>query len=299
MTLLPHQQPQPGQSAQHPHTESPRPGPGPIPSQRQPEMTAPTTRQSSPAWQPMPPPAPTPTKRPVSPVIIAIAGVLVAFILSAGIVAAVTNGSSEPATPTATAPSVPAYTPPSAPSSTPSTPAAQPEPAPQSFKGSGDQVVRLATPLDYAVVSFECASCSGNVVVKADDALLVNEIGSYSGKTIYGLSGASASSPLNRLQVNAKGAWTMTVGGLSTARQLASFPVSGSGDDVLLVSNPADVATLSHDGKSNFAVWAATDNSGVDLVVNEIGRYNGTVILPYDSGAMLIAITADGNWTLK
>lgn len=224
--------------------------------------------------------------------------------LVALVVAGVALSQYEPTTPTpaASVPQAPSsatspgtgYVPPSAASSP-----LESEAAPQTFTGTSDQVVTLSAPRDYAVVSFSCPSCKGNVVVKSDEDLLVNEIGRYSGKTLYGMSGGSSMSPLTRLQVNAKGPWTMTVGGLSTARQVPSPPVSGTGDDVLLISSPKDVATLSHTGKSNFVVRAATEQGGTDLVVNEIGRYNGTVMLPADSGAMLITINADGAWTLS
>ncbi|ANY05163.1 hypothetical protein [Pseudonocardia sp. HH130630-07] len=147
-------------------------------------------------------------------------------------------------------------------------------------------------------MAFECPQCSGNVVVKADEALLVNEIGRYSGSTFYGLSGASATTPLTRLQINADADWTLTVGGVDTARQVAAPPVDGTGDQVLLIDDPADVATLTHDGTGNFAVWAVS-SSDSDLVVNEIGDYTGTVMLPDDGGRLMVVVEADGTWSLR
>ena len=54
-------------------------------------------------------------------------------------------------------------------------------------------------------------------------------------------------------------------------------------------------ATLSHDGDSNFAIWA-WGVAGRDLLVNEIGAYDGTVLV--ESGLSIWDITADGNWTV-
>lgn len=249
--------------------------------------------------QGQPPRTPEPRKRRRWPF-----ALLALLALVALVVAGVALAQYQPATPApaALAPQVPSsgtstgtgYVPPSAASSP-----LESEAAPQAFTGTSDQVVTLSAPRDYAVVNFSCPSCKGNVVVKSDEELLVNEIGRYTGKTLYGMSGGSSMSPLTRLQVNARGPWTLTVGGLSTARQVTSPPANGTGDDVLLISSPKDVATLSHTGESNFVVQAATEQGGTDLVVNEIGRYNGTVMLPADGGAMLMAVTADGAWTLS
>ncbi|MHC8507505.1 hypothetical protein ACVGVP_28890 (plasmid) [Pseudonocardia artemisiae] len=179
------------------------------------------------------------------------------------------------------------------------TPTQAPDAPPQTFNGTGDQVVTLSSPRDVAVVSFDCRACKGNVVVKADSDLLVNEIGAYTGPTIYGQTGASTRDPLTRLQINAKGSWTLTVGGLSSARIVDAVPVDGKGDDVLLIRSAKDTATFTHSGKSNFTVIVTSDDRGTDLVVNEIGKYSGTVILPAANGdSLLVAITADGAWTM-
>ncbi|MEU9819252.1 hypothetical protein ACIGG9_15815 [Pseudonocardia alni] len=181
--------------------------------------------------------------------------------------------------------------------SPPTTSAPRPDPAPQSFTGTGDEVVRLNSPRDTAIVTFSCKDCSSNVIVKSDEDTLVNEIGSYSGTTLYGIRGSSSTAPLTRLQITADAAWTLTIGGIEAAREVGSFPAKGSADDVIMVNSPRDVAHLTHDGDSNFVVYAIS-GSDSDLVVNEIGVYEGTVILPADGGRLLLVITADGNWTV-
>jgi hypothetical protein len=54
-------------------------------------------------------------------------------------------------------------------------------------------------------------------------------------------------------------------------------------------------ATLQHTGTSNFVVYAYT-SSGAELLVDEIGAYNGEVLLP--AGTLLLEVTADGAWTV-
>lgn len=260
-----------------------------IPQQRQPSDAVPLRQVPRPRWP------------------FVLVGVCVLLLGLFGVVVAATVGATSTSTeaqgadPSSQA-AAPAYPAPSysAPtySAPPTTAAPAPEPAPQTVSGTGDEVVRLDSPRDIAVITFECRQCSSNVVVKADEDLLVNEIGRYSGTTMYGVSGTSTTAPLTRLQVNADAAWTMTIGGLDTARQVATAPVEGSGDEVVMIENPEDVATLTHDGESNFAVWAVSGTDS-DLVVNEIGSYSGTVILPDDGGRMLVVVEADGNWSMR
>lgn len=55
------------------------------------------------------------------------------------------------------------------------------------------------------------------------------------------------------------------------------------------------VATISHDGSSNFAIESHSADGDRDLLVNEIGSYDGTVRM---SDAVALEINADGNWTI-
>ena len=72
----------------------------------------------------------------------------------------------------------------------------------------------------------------------------------------------------------------------------------GESDDVVLVfdfSDSGGAATLTHNGDSNFAVWA-WGSTGRDLLVNEIGAYDGTVLV--ESGLVTWDVSADGDWTV-
>ena len=76
--------------------------------------------------------------------------------------------------------------------------------------------------------------------------------------------------------------------------------LSGSGDEVVdidLTPYVGAVAVIHNSGSSNFTVSAiGAGNEQLDLLVNEIGPYQGTVLLPREP--VVIVVTADGNWTL-
>ncbi|HEU0206561.1 MAG TPA: DUF4190 domain-containing protein [Pseudolysinimonas sp.] len=86
----------------------------------------------------------------------------------------------------------------------------------------------------------------------------------------------------------------------------ADVVLSGHGDAVITASalDGADepgVATFTHDGSSNFAVWSLDANANqLDLLVNMIGPYSGTVLFDKQSTQHTesLQITADGNWTV-
>ncbi len=86
----------------------------------------------------------------------------------------------------------------------------------------------------------------------------------------------------------------------------ADVVLTGHGDAVIKASavdgaGEPGVATITHDGKSNFAVWTLDSNvNQLDLLVNTIGAYNGTVLFDKQSNQHTesLQITADGNWTV-
>lgn len=77
----------------------------------------------------------------------------------------------------------------------------------------------------------------------------------------------------------------------------------GSGDTVLEIDEPHDdigLARISHTGGGNFAVWTV-DSSGntSELLVNEIGDYEGSVLYNVDAEeSAALEITADGPWNI-
>ena len=61
------------------------------------------------------------------------------------------------------------------------------------------------------------------------------------------------------------------------------------------------IITLTHTGSANFVVWLRDSNGDdVDLLVNEIGPFNGSTALGIaTSGNYALDIDADGAWTIK
>lgn len=74
----------------------------------------------------------------------------------------------------------------------------------------------------------------------------------------------------------------------------------GSGADVVrldLTAGEFYMATFSHSGESNFAVWTVDENGNEsDLLVNTIGAYDGVRPLNLESDPAALSIEADGGW---
>lgn len=166
-------------------------------------------------------------------------------------------------------------------------------PQPVVLSGSGSDVVMLpSTDVMVATISHSGRS---NFVVWALDAglaqtdLLVNEIGNYNGRVPVNLRGDTTA-----LEVDADGAWTISLLPIENAVRRVGGSITGIGSDVLFLDNTA-VYAISHAGESNFVVWVyGTDNT--DLAVNEIGNYSGNVPL---RGPAFVVIEADGVWTIS
>jgi len=127
--------------------------------------------------------------------------------------------------------------------------------------------------------------------------LIVNEIGNYTGT--HPLDITDAQGALSALQVVADGNWTIVVKVMQKATHFTGS-ASGKGSNVLLAAPDTitglATATITHKGSSNFVVKAYTSDDS-DLLVNEIGNYNGQVILP--DGTLVFEIIADGTWSIK
>ena len=166
--------------------------------------------------------------------------------------------------------------------------------------GTGDSVIALPAGVTAGVVTATHQGSSNfvlNVINAANEPtgdLLVNEIGNYSGTTIYGLLGFG--DPGTNLQVSADGAWTVTISPVSSAPEF-TLPASGTGDAVYLYNGDASAWTITHDGSSNFVVLQYADSSMPNLAVNEIGAYSGKV--PMLAGPSVLHIGADGAWTVS
>ncbi len=188
----------------------------------------------------------------------------------------------------------------------PAAPAASQAPVTSSFSsitlsGSSDKVAKFKKPNSTAAIAVVSYRGSDNFAMESLDAsgsqtgLLVNTIGSYSGTVLFDVDSDSVA-----FQVTASGAWKIVVKPLTAARAWSGTgTVTGKGDDVLLLGSATSgltPATIKNSGGDNFVVQAYTSSSS-DLLVNEIGAYNGEVPLP--DGTLLISVESTGSWSIR
>lgn len=171
----------------------------------------------------------------------------------------------------------------------------------QTVSGSGDTSTDLIE-LEAGFAVFEGNySGSRNFIVELLDEngntveLLVNEIGSYKGKT-FAIINSTGKYYLN---VTASGSWNFSIS-QTIPPNIESAPteISGQGDDVVFVDAKSGnyKFTSAHQGSSNFIVRL----NGTGLLVNEIGNYNGSTRQNLSSsGAYAFVVNADGNWSIK
>lgn len=172
--------------------------------------------------------------------------------------------------------------------------------APKEYAGAGADVVSITkhgTGPQVAVITHNGYS---NFAVHTLDAslgnsdLLVNTIGNYSGTVLFDV--RTSRGETTALKITADGAWTVKLVPLASVRTFdGTAPMTGHGDDVFYYKGAAKPATFTHSGSSNIAVHSY--GTRADLLINEIGAYNGTVV--WAPG--LYEVTADGDWsaTLK
>ena len=95
------------------------------------------------------------------------------------------------------------------------------------------------------------------------------------------------------------------IASLEPVPAFAPIQLSGTGSAVPRFEIPADsaaIANISHTGVSNFAVSSIGESGEqLDLLVNVIGNYAGTVLFDEASGSHTVAfdIQADGAWTIE
>lgn len=175
-----------------------------------------------------------------------------------------------------------------------------PIPEPFNLSGSGDSVVDVKKWFGPALVKITHTGF-GNFTVKNYSAsgdtidLLVNEIGNYIGTRPIDFYDKQETA---RFEINADGAWNIQVMPLQYVRKEA-IPggISGNGDDVIaIVGDNPDLIKSNYPGDSNFVI-ISYGYGGTDLLVNEIGPYSGTTIIPRDT--MMLEIVATGPWTLE
>lgn len=168
------------------------------------------------------------------------------------------------------------------------------------LSGTGDDVIRGRIPADAPAIAVLSHRGEGHFAIWAVESdgeeydLIANEIGDYDGRGTVNFDRYGRT--LAGFNISADGPWTMRLVPASDASRV-SDSYAGQGDDVLRAATHAGrVVTISHRGEGHFAIWAHdSDAEATDLLVNEIGDYDGTVALPADTH--WLEITADGEWT--
>jgi hypothetical protein len=165
--------------------------------------------------------------------------------------------------------------------------------------GSGDDVIEIEIQNVPVIATFTHNGGGNFAIWSLDDAfenvdLLVNTIGTYDGTRPMQFDGEGVSG----FEISADGAWTYVVAPLSETEQV-ECPIEGEGDDVVAVTNfisSGGAADLTFDADTNFAIWA-WGAEGRDLIVNDIGPYEGTVRV--QSGLFVWDVTGnEGSWSI-
>jgi hypothetical protein len=195
----------------------------------------------------------------------------------------------------------------SQPTNTPTeTPTNTPEPKIIIFTGSGDSVVDLIKDDWPAILHITGNDASNHFAIRALDNNnelidgLVNEIDPYDG---YLPLDFREGEKTVRFQVIAKGEWKIEVLPIMAhfADNYLDVPgvFEGSGENIfLLVGDTPDKAIISgNEVGAHFAVRSYGHQSGMDILVNEIEPYNGTVVLAADT--LMIQVKGKGNWSIE
>ena len=215
--------------------------------------------------------------------------------------------------------SVPEASPTSAPTSTPlPEPTSTPEPV--ELTGRGDTLTSVFN-LGEGLLFIEAThGGSSNFIVQVlpedgSPELSVNTIGSYSGRRGHAVSGNSIiglKPGPHRVEVKADGQWSLKIWqpGWSSGQQ-PPITQEGRGDWIIApvqLDSGTTPASFTHNGGSNFIVSIVSiDGENTDLLINEIGAYEGTVairaqraaFIGLEPGIHVIIIQADGDWTAQ
>lgn len=213
--------------------------------------------------------------------------------------AAETTTTGAPASSTTAAPTSTTSTT-AAPTTTAPTTTTTAPPQPSHYEGAGDDVVTITKPTSVAIVHLVHTG-QRNFIVRTVNAAgaggggLVNEIGAYDGVRLLDVREGEETAAL---EITADGSWTADVMPLNMATLWSgSDSLMGTGDAVVVIPGGLTKATptaILHTGSSNFIVRGYGDTSSSGLV-NEIGAYQGTKLLP--RGLNVLEITADGSWS--
>ena len=214
--------------------------------------------------------------------------------------------------PTPTPAPTPTPTPEPTPTATPTpttTPTPTATPLPEKVSGHGDSVVTDCTLKRGPNVFAISHTGTSNFIVRiiddeGDRDLLINEIGDYRGSVLAfgGTAFWNQSIGPCTWEIRADGGWIIETTTPADGR------TNGTGDDVTTctLASGNNVFNVSHNGESNFIVRIYDQEGSRDLLINEIGQYDGTVLVRAGDGVLdlipgpcTIEIKADGSWIIE
>lgn len=211
----------------------------------------------------------------------------------------------------------------------PTPPSQLPPPAPESkpepirLKGQGDDVSPKFTIEEGIFILGAKHDGTSNFAIKLLNEggdmvdLLVNEIGAYDGSMAIGVRKDNiigARPGTHVLDITADGSWIIVMGHMEpTSDFTKQLPVTfqskfdGTSQFFMLQGGLATFS-MTHDGQSNFVVKLLADDGRLaELLVNEIGPYNGKKVIGVKKGNLIgarpgmhiLSVTADGNWSIS
>jgi hypothetical protein len=127
--------------------------------------------------------------------------------------------------------------------------------------------------------------------------LLVNTIGAYDGVTAI----ATPAAGNYVISVEAAGPWAAEVTQPHIDSQSGVKSASGSGDSVIYVSLATGLNRLhlTNTGRSTFITYIYNDAGTRNLLVNQIGNYDGTVPQSSSTGGVFaIVVRSSGDWAI-
>lgn len=169
--------------------------------------------------------------------------------------------------------------------------------APVKYSGSGDDVITIEPFPEGYVFSITGNSAGRHFSVTAYDAdgnqldLLVNTTDPYSGITADRHQNAAT------LEIKAHGDWVIEMRSIYTLPVMSPGETySGSGDSILVASNPGNTATITGNPDARHFAVIGTGHGVYDLLVNTTEVYSGTVKLSSNTAGFIV--TAVGDWTI-
>lgn len=178
---------------------------------------------------------------------------------------------------------------------------------PIEFSGSGDKIISNVNIPSGNYKATLTNNGKSNFIVKfyesSNDSygdLLANEIGSYSGSVVI-RDGETTAITNGMLEIKSSGSWTIKFERISGS--INGKTISGKGDMVtgwFVGDGTRQVATFTNSGSSNFIVRVYDQYGNRDLLVNEIGSYNGQATFTTSSSSKYyFEVMSSGSWSIK